>query len=229
MKKNILIFLLGAISGVIAYFIKSDYLLHWVPFIGFTINIDFNKTIAMYLPYLPWFIFGLFSVFFMWTFTKSYKKTILWFVMSGLSYIIAILWGFGLGIILDILNVKFTHLILYTLVFTISGILGALTLLITYRIGLGRISSIWFKMILALGWLIPGILVPVFGISSHGGGGYITIYEPSMPYELVMMVIWQGFMLLAFVRLLDRQKESNNSPYLKEDENLIFNKKYYGN
>lgn len=140
MRKNILTFLLGAISGVIAYSLREPAYL--VRFLGFASKIDLNEAIAIFLP---GFIFGIFSFFFVWNFTKSYKKTIIWIVISGLSYIVAYWSGFGLSLLLDYLR---NYLISFTIVYAVSGMLGTLILLTTFHFGIGKIPSMWFKIIL---------------------------------------------------------------------------------
>lgn len=201
--KNIFTFLVGALSGVLAYILRSDYLTDLLRPLGLSSNIDLLELISIYLP---GFIFGLFSIPFIWNYTRSFWKTIVWFLGSGISFIAAFWTGFAVVCFMDGINIG--DLVTFVIVYAVAGLIGTGILLLTFRIILGSITKNSLLIILFFGSLIPGVLLLFFGVELSKGS-FISMPVPKKPYEIVMMILWQGFMLLAFIKLLNNPKDNN--------------------
>ncbi len=184
-KIDILALIAGLISGPVAYFSVESGILSFL-----------NMGVLIF----PGLIFGLFSIPFIKHYVDSYSKILLWVILSTISYFAA----YWIGFFSTIIHVG--DLIKEIIAYTVGGFVGSLILIFGYYLITKYKSYKYFIKILVVGALLPCVLLLFFGIEFRGLIGP----SPKEPYTLVMMTLWQGFMLFTFVHLFRKASEEKN-------------------
>ncbi len=175
-KIDILALVAGLVSGPIAYYSIES---------GFFDLPGFGSLI------FPGLVFGLFCIPFILRYLNSYSKVLLWVVVSIISYFAAYWIGFFSGIIGS------GDLLRNVISYTVGGFVGSFILVIGYYFITKHKSTQYFIKIILVGAILPGILLLFFGVNlSEIIGAF-----PKDPYQIVMMTLWQGFMMITFIRL----------------------------
>jgi hypothetical protein len=141
---------------------------------------------------LPGIIFGIFVVMILERRHLFSWKSLVWILGSGVSFVVAHWSGFHLNKLLDgyPLGDMFSVILLIFIVLGLSGLVGAVVLLLTMKLNLCLKINKFSLSILTMGTIIPIATVFVTGIDGSMDGIY-----PSDEYFLLTMTLWQAFML----------------------------------
>jgi hypothetical protein len=186
MKNDILAFLIGLFSGFVVVYAAEH----------FPSVVSVNGE-TFFGGFTPGIIFGIFVAPFLWLYSRSIWRVLVFVVGSSISFVAAFWAGFFSELIL------FRDIWTLGLVggYTVGGIVGVLVLIAVYRMLFGKMSAQWILAIIAFGAIVPMLSVLFFGVYYGEAGETLKAIG-----QLVVMSLWQGFMLFAFAHLLRKQQ-----------------------